>query len=82
MAEHLGVRPGSASILCLMNDKDLSVRLVVDREVAEGAYICAHPCKNTSTLVIRTRDLFDKFLPATQHAPTLLTLTRDAHTSD
>ena len=35
MERLLGVTPGSATILALMNDKDHQVRLILDKSVAE-----------------------------------------------
>jgi len=67
MAEILDITPGSVSVMGLMNDKERKVTLVIDKVVLEGDYIGLHPCINTSSLKIKTRDLLDKFLPYTQH---------------
>ncbi len=81
-AEHMGelldVAPGSVSVLGLMNDKAGRVRLVFDRELLSEAYFACHPCINTSSIRFSTRDLLDKILPATGHAPCFVDLPWDA----
>ena len=74
MESLIGCQPGSASVLGLMNDPDCRVRLLMDREVAEAEWFGCHPCKNTCSLRIRTRDLLDRFLPAVGHTVTLVEL--------
>ena len=67
MRELLDIAPGAVSILGLMNDRDKRVELLVDEDLLRGEFIGCHPCVNTSSLKIRTADLFDVFLPATGH---------------
>jgi Ala-tRNA(Pro) deacylase len=74
MEKYLDVTPGSASILGLMNDTAGKVRLLVDEDVAKQDYIGCHPCVNTSSLKIRTADLFEKFLAYTGHELTKVKL--------
>ena len=76
MGQYLGLTPGSVSVLGLMNDREKRVTLLIDREVAEGEYIGCHPCLNTSTLKIKTRDIFEKFLARTGHTATILDIPR------
>ena len=70
----LGVQPGSASVLGLMNDREHRVQLLVDRDVLEGDYIGCHPCINTSSLRIRQKDMWEKIVPALEHEPVFVTL--------
>lgn len=74
MEEYLDLTPGSVTILGLMNDKENKVQLLMDREVAESEYLGCHPCINTSSLKIRTKDVLDKFLPAVGHSVKILDL--------
>ena len=74
MQEFLDITPGSLSVLGLMNDKEMRVRLLIDEEVLSGASIGVHPCINTSSLCIATRDLMEKLIPAMGHAPTMVSL--------
>ena len=67
MEEMIGTTPGSASVMGLMNDKDHRVHLLVDEDILREEYVGCHPCINTSSLRIRTEDVFGKFLPATGH---------------
>ena len=65
----LGVQPGSASVLGLLNDTEHRVTLAIDRTVAEDEWFGCHPCRNTSSLRLRTEDVLEKFLPHTGHVP-------------
>jgi len=67
MEEYLDITPGSLSIMGLMNDKNNHVQLLIDKEVLEEEYIGCHPCVNTSSLKLKTRDVLEKFLPAVSH---------------
>ena len=70
----LDTAPGSASVLGLMNDRENRVRLLVDRELLNEEYFGCHPCRNTSSLRLRTADVFEKLLPAMEHEPTFVEL--------
>ena len=74
MEELLGVTPGSASILALMNDTDNQVQLLLDRELYTKEFIGCHPCKNTGTLKIETSDILNIFLPHIHHKVKLVDL--------
>lgn len=67
MEEYLNITPGSVSVMGLMNDTENHVQLLIDREVAESEYFGCHPCINTSSLKMRTRDMLEKFLPRVHH---------------
>ena len=67
MEEYLDITPGSVSIMGLMNDIDNQVQLLVDEDVLQGEFLGCHPCINTSSLKLRTKDVFEKFLPAVHH---------------
>lgn len=70
----LDLTPGSVSVMGLMNDPDHRVHLVIDRQVADQEFLACHPCVNTSSLKLRTKDLLERFLPATGHVPAIVTL--------
>ncbi len=74
MIEFLDIEPGSVSVMGLMNDKEKRVKLLVDRDLLEPEFFGCHPCVNTSSLKISTKDLFEKILPALEHAPAFVTL--------
>lgn len=62
MLKYLDVEPGSVSFLGLMNDKEKKVHLLVDEDVLGGEWIGMHPCVNTSSLKLKTADVFGKIL--------------------
>ena len=70
----LDLQPGSVSVLGLMNDREGRVSLVIDRDVLAEEYVGCHPCRNTSSLRLRTSDLLEKFLPAVGHGYTEVSL--------
>ena len=69
MLKYLDIEPGAISIMGLMNDHDHAVQLLVDEDVLQDEYLGCHPCVNTSSLKMRTADVFEKFLPAVGHIP-------------
>ena len=74
MEEFLNITPGSVSIMGLMNDTQNRVKLLIDREIAESEYLGCHPCINTSSLKLRTKDVLEKFLPKVHHSYQVLDL--------
>lgn len=74
MEQYLGVTPGSVSVMGLMNDVGCRVRLLVDEDVLRGEFLGCHPCINTSSIRLATRDLLDVFLPAVGHRETVVRL--------
>ena len=72
LLEFLDITPGSVSIMGLMNDKEKRVRLLVDSELLKDEYFACHPCINTSSMKIKTEDIFEKYLPAIGVEPTVL----------
>ena len=75
MLEYLDIEPGAVSIMGLMNDTENKVQLLIDEDVLKGDYIGCHPCVNTSSLKIKTKDLTEIFLPAVHHEPIIVHLT-------
>ena len=69
MEEYLDITPGSVSVLPLMNDHENNIQLLVDNDIKKWEYFGCHPCINTSSLKIKTADLFSKILPAVGHEP-------------
>ena len=67
MEEFLDITPGSVSVLGLMNDRDHRVSLLVDEDVLKEEYFGCHPCVNTSSLRLKTADVFGPFLDAVGH---------------
>lgn len=67
MEKFLDITPGSVSILGLMNDKDNRVQLLVDEDVLKGEFVGCHPCINTTSLKLYTKDIFGPLLKAMHH---------------
>jgi Ala-tRNA(Pro) deacylase len=67
MEELIGCRPGSASVMGLMNDRDRRVQLLVDEDVLNAEYVGCHPCINTSSIRLKSSDLFGRVLKAMEH---------------
>ena len=74
MEEFLDITPGSLSVLGLMNDRENRVELMSDRELRDSEYFGCHPCINTSSLRLRTKDLLEVIIPAMGHEPHFVTL--------
>lgn len=72
----LDITPGSLSVLGLMNDSENQVRLLIDEEILSSDFFGCHPCVNTSSLRLATRDLMEKILPAVGHRAQTVTLPR------
>ncbi len=70
MESLINCTPGSASVLGLLFDKELKVRLIIDKDVAEREFFGCHPCDNSSSLKIKTADVLEKLIPSTHHTPT------------
>ena len=67
MEEFLDITPGSVSVMGLMNDKENRVQLLVDVDVLNSEEFGCHPCINTSSMRLKTKDVFGKFLEAIGH---------------
>ena len=76
MQEFLDITPGSVSIMGLMNDMDNRVQLLIDREVLAEESLGCHPCTNTSSLKLKTKEVLEKFLPAVHHEAIIVELPR------
>ena len=74
MERFLDITPGSLSVLGLMNDKENKVQLLIDEELLSGEYIGCHPCINTASLKLRTKDLMEIIIPAMGHPPKMVSL--------
>ncbi len=69
MLKYLDIEPGAVSVMGLMNDKNHEVQLLIDEDLKTAEFFGCHPCVCTSSLKIKTADIFDKFLPAVGHEP-------------
>lgn len=67
MEEFLDITPGSVSVMGIMNDKENRVQLLVDEDVLNSEEFGCHPCINTSSMRLKTKDVFGKFVEAIGH---------------
>lgn len=67
METYLNVTPGSATVMGLIFDPENKVQLLVDEELLEQEEFGCHPCVNTSSIKMKTEDVFDKFLKEIHH---------------
>lgn len=74
MEKYLGAKPGSASVMGLVNDEDEYVQLILDKEVAQEEWFGCNPGINTDHLKMKTEDLIKKFLPKIYHKPKIIEL--------
>ena len=74
MLKYLDITPGSVSVLGLMNDHSHAVQLLIDSDVLKSEYVGCHPCINTSSLRMRTKDLMEKVIPELRHEPVIVKL--------
>ena len=63
----LDTLPGAVSVMGLLNDPAGRVSLLVDEDVLAGETLGCHPCVSTSSLKLRTADVFGRFVPSTGH---------------
>jgi Ala-tRNA(Pro) deacylase len=66
LLRHLGIMPGSVSLLALFNDRAHAVEFVIDRRLWDADAVQAHPLVNSQTLVLDHVHL-RRFLEATGH---------------
>lgn len=67
MEKYLNVTPGSATIMGLIYDEENRVQLLVDEDLLDEEYFGCHPCVNTSSLKLKSEDVFGKYLEAVHH---------------
>ena len=77
MEELLNLTPGSVTIMGLLFDPMKKVQLLIDRDVLKEEFFGFHPCINTSSLKISTKDLMEKLVPALGHEPVFVDLTEE-----
>jgi len=67
LKQHLGIEPGSVSLLAVLNDRDRhAVEVFIDARLWTSAALQFHPLINTCTLVV-SKDGIERFLTATGH---------------
>jgi Ala-tRNA(Pro) deacylase len=75
MAAILGVTPGSVTPFALINDREKSVRVVLDQALLSHSPLYFHPLTNTASTAISAGDL-QRFLADLGYAPLVRRLER------
>jgi len=65
--KYLGVKPGAVGALALLADVENKVQLLVDEDVLKAEYVTGHPGVNTSSVALKTKDLFEKYMQRIEH---------------
>jgi Ala-tRNA(Pro) deacylase len=73
LMKHLGVEPGSVTLLGLVNDAERAVEVYIDADVWSAPSIHAHPLRNDATLVLSHAAVV-RFLAATGHQARIVTV--------
>ncbi len=77
MERLIGCRPGSASMLGLLFDREKQVRFLIDRDLLAEEYWGFHPCVNTATLRLKRTDLTGVFPERLGVTPEYVSLPRE-----
>ena len=70
----IGLTPGEASVMGILNDAEGKVQVVIDKAVADAEWFACNPGANTSHLRFKTKQLINNFLPAEKHKPEIIML--------
>jgi Ala-tRNA(Pro) deacylase len=73
---HLGIEPGSVSVLAAINDPERKVTIALDETLRSASTINCHPLTNTRTTSL-SREALAAFLAATGHTPVYVSLAED-----
>lgn len=57
LREKLGLEPGAVTPLALINDKDHSVIVAIDRDIMAHPLLCTHPLVSNATVAISRMDM-------------------------
>ena len=60
MWEYLKIHPGAVSPLGLLFDTQKKVHFLIDKDVLNMEKIAMHPCVNTATVALSTKDFIEK----------------------
>ncbi len=74
MQEIIGLSPGEASVMGVLNDTTGRIKVVIDKVVADAEWFACNPGANTTHIRFKTKSLIDKFLPAEGHKAEIIML--------
>jgi Ala-tRNA(Pro) deacylase len=74
MESLIGLTPGEASVMGILNDPECRIQVVIDKAVADDEWFACNPGANTTHIRIKTKQLLNTFLPAEKHKPEIIML--------
>ncbi|MBQ1302295.1 MAG: prolyl-tRNA synthetase associated domain-containing protein [Firmicutes bacterium] len=74
MEEIIGLTPGEASVMGILNDPEGKVKVFIDKAVADAEWFACNPGANTTHIKFKTKDLVKTFLPKEGHKPEIFML--------
>jgi Ala-tRNA(Pro) deacylase len=74
MERVIGLTPGEASVMGILNNAEGKVQVVIDKAVADAEWFACNPGANTTHIRFKTRQLINNFLPAEKHKPEIIML--------
>lgn len=74
MESLIGLTPGEASVMGILNDPEAKIKVVVDKAVADAEWFACNPGANTTHIRFKTKQLLDTFLPAENHKAEIIML--------
>ena len=74
MEKLIGLTPGEASVMGILNDPDGKIQVVIDKAVADAEWFACNPGANTTHIRFKTKQLLNNFLPAEGHKPEIIML--------
>ena len=74
MEKVIGLTPGEASVMGILNDSEGKVQVVIDKAVADDEWFACNPGANTTHIRFKTKQLINNFLPAEKHKPEIIML--------
>lgn len=74
MEQLIGLAPGSASVMGILNDSVGKIKVVIDKAVADCEWFGCNPGANTTHMKLKTNSLINSFLPSNGHKPEIISL--------
>lgn len=74
MQELIGLTPGEASVMGVLNDPAAKVQVVIDKAVTDAEWFACNPGANTTHIKFKTKQLLNNFLPAENHKAEIIML--------
>ena len=77
MVNMLDVKPGSVSVMCLLNEAAANIHFILDEDVIKGDTVRFHVGDNTATARVKKDDFLNVVIPALKHEPTYINIVNE-----